>query len=195
MKMKLQSVELKESKKGFPYVVCTFVKDMVNVRMAEQTAPVTLNFTAPYNACTDEERKDESVRNAKYKAHLQRVWIDDPTAKTDDYQIGGWDVDVEPYIRLTAEGKVVRNAENKPDVRNKLRIYGFCEYDDAGNELPLVGMDRIKQSAESRLANSNRLMTVAKWNEEKAKRDAAKKAAEEAAASRVSSPLVDDLDD
>lgn len=195
MKMKLQSVELKESKKGFPYVVAQFTETNGNFLEIAYSQVVTLNFTAPYNVCTDEERKDEATRNAKYKEFLENNWLS-TKVKEVTFDIGGWDIEVEPYLRLDSEGKIVRNANGEKDIRTKIRIYGFCTYADDGTEVPRLGMETIKQQAINRLANSTRLRTVAKHNEEVAKRKAIKEAAEKSLEQRLtSSPIIDDLDD
>lgn len=171
MRMNCISCELKVAEKsGFPYVVAQFAPEVKNKRMIADIRPVTLNITAPYSICTEAEHKDKDVRNEKYTHWLEDNYINDPTVKTDPFEIGSWDVEVEPYLRYDSDNKIIKRYDEEkgkdvPDIRNTVTIYGFCSYDDEGNELPLSGMESVKRRAKDRIENSKRIITVAKYNE------------------------------
>lgn len=186
MKMKLISAELKEGASRFPYVVCQFQEPSTNKRVMAESPVVTLNKTAPWSACTNEERKDTSVRNRKYKEWLQEAWIDDPTAKTDDYNIESWSVEVEPFLRQNTEGKW-----DTKTVYDHISIFDFCNEDGE----PLRGKAAIEKRAQNMLANSKRMITVAEFKKlvEAAKRKKEEEAAKNAT-NRLSSDELEDLD-
>lgn len=187
MKTRLISVELKEGASGFPYVVCQFQAPMANKRMMADAPVITLNKTAPWSACTDEQRKDTEVRNRVYADWLKANWIDDPSAKEDDYELNSWSVEVEPFLRLDT----TTNKWDTKTVYDHISIFDFCNEDGE----PLRGMAAIEKRAQNMLANSKRMITVAEFK--KLVEAAKKKKEEEAAkssANRLSSDELEDLD-
>lgn len=187
MKTKLISAELKVGESGFPYVVCQFQAPMANKRMMADAPVITLNKTAPWSACTDEQRKDTEVRNRVYADWLKANWIDDPSAKEDDYELNSWSVEVEPFLRLDT----TTNKWDTKTVYDHISIFDFCNEDGE----PLRGMAAIEKRALNMLANSKRMITVAEFKKriEAAKRKKEEEAAK-SSANRLSSDELEDLD-
>ena len=188
MKMKLISAELKEGASGFPYVVCQFQTPLANKRLMADAPVITLNKTAPWSACNDEQRKDTEVRNRIYADWLKANWIDDPSAKEDDYELNSWSVEVEPFLRLDT----TTNKWDTKTVYDHISIFDFCNEDGE----PLRGMAAIEKRAQNMLANSKRMITVAEFKKrvEEAKKRKAIKEEKKSQSSRLASDDMEDLD-
>ena len=186
--MKLISAELKEGASGFPYIVCQFQEPLANKRMMADAPVINLNKTAPWSACNDEQRKDTAVRNRIYADWLKANWIDDPSAKEDDYELNSWNVEVEPFLRLDT----TTNKWDTKTVYDHISIFDFCNEDGE----PLRGMAAIEKRALNMLANSKRMITVAEFKKrvEEAKKRKAIESEKKAQSQRLSSDAIEDID-
>lgn len=164
---RLQSAEIKTSQDGkTSYVVANFAKAGLDELMAEQESGIRLQILPAFGA--DKEHAT---------AYLQK-WVDkvgEYTCQIGAYEVGGF----EKFLRKDSQNKWLTTTIDgvaKKTVFESVVIYWFCDED--GN--PVRGEGYIRKRAENLFNNSTRIMTVAKYKEQKAKAEAAKKAAEAA---------------
>lgn len=179
---RLQSAEIKQSQDGATsYVVANFAKAGLDELMAEQESLIRLQILPQYGASKEHA-----------EAYLNK-WVDkakagDYTCNIGTYEVGGF----EEFLRKNTEGKYLTTNKDGKQVKtifNSLYIYWFC--DEEG--IPVRGSGYITRRAENLFNNSQRIVTLAKYKELRAKSEAAKKLAESAKDDLVSE--ADGLDD